>query len=272
MEHSSVSFVQATHGRLAVHEWAQGEPRFLALLVHGYGEHLGRYDYVAQRLTVQGGRVFGPDHQGHGQSDGERVLVTDYAAVVEDVHQVALAMKRRYPGVPLVLIGHSMGGLIATRYAQLHGATLAALVLSGPLLGRKTAITSLLDLPEMPATPLDVSKLSRDPDIGKRYTDDPLVWHGPFKRDTLLAMRAVLHTIHCGPTLANLPTLWLHGGADELVRAQESRTTLDVIRGNHFESQIYPDARHEIFNETNRDAILGRVLAFIGTVLSSPRP
>jgi alpha-beta hydrolase superfamily lysophospholipase len=271
MEHSLVSFIDAGAGRLAVHEWDSGQPLFLALLVHGYGEHLGRYDHFAQRLSSSGARVFGPDHQGHGQSDGERVLITNYAAVVEDLHLVAQAMTRRYPYLPLIMIGHSMGGLIAARYAQLHGETLSALVLSGPLLGRKTAITSLLDLPEIPATPLEVSTLSRDPDIGKRYTDDPLVWHGSFKRDTLLAMRAVLHTIHCGPTLGDLPTLWLHGGADKLVRVEESRTTLEVIRGNHFESQIYPDARHEIFNETNRDAIQGRVLAFIGTVLSSPR-
>jgi alpha-beta hydrolase superfamily lysophospholipase len=271
MEHSSVSFVQATHGRLAVHEWAQGEPRFLALLVHGYGEHLGRYDYVAQRLAARGGRVFGPDHQGHGQSDGERVLVTDYAAVVEDVHRVALAMTRRYPGVPLVLVGHSMGGLIATRYAQLYGSSLAALVLSGPLLGKNTAITSLLDLPVIPDTPLDVSTLSRDPEVGKRYTDDPLVWHGPFKRATLLAMHAMLQTIDAGPTLGQLPTLWLHGGGDELVKPEESRTTLEVLAGEHFESQIYPDARHEIFNETNRDAVLDRAIAFIEATLHSPR-
>ena len=163
-----------------------------------------------------------------------------------------------------------MGGLIAARYAQLHGDTLAALVLSGPLLGKKTAITGLLDLPDIPDTPLDVRTLSRDPDVGKRYTDDRLIWHGPFKRNTLLAMRAALDTIHSGPTLADLPTLWLHGEADDLVKLDDSRTTLDVIRGDHFESQIYPGARHEIFNEINRDAILDRVLAFIETALSLP--
>ncbi|CZT30157.1 alpha/beta hydrolase [Pseudomonas cerasi] len=270
MEHSSVSFIDASAGRLAVHEWTYGQPKFLALLVHGYGEHLGRYDYVAQRLTARGARVFGPDHQGHGQSDGERALITDYAAVIDDLHLVTQAMMRRYPDLPLIVIGHSMGGLIATHYAQLHGDMLAALVLSGPLLGKKTTITSLLDLPEIPNTPLDVRTLSRDPDVGRLYTDDQLIWHGPFKRSTLLAMREVLHIIHSGPTLGDLPTLWLHGGADDLVKLEESRITLDVIRGQHFDSHIYPGARHEIFNEINRDAIFDQVLAFIETALSLP--
>lgn len=272
MQHSSVSFVDSSMRRLAVHEWGCGRPRFLALLAHGYGEHLGRYDYVAQRLADLGAHVFGPDHQGHGQSDGERVLITDYAIVVEDLHHVAQAMIHRFPRLPLVLIGHSMGGLIATRYAQLYGNTLTALVLSGPLLGKKTAITSLLDSPIIPDNPLDVSMLSRAPDVGKLYMEDPLIWHGPFKRATLLAMQVMLHTIDAGPALGELPTLWLHGGADDLVRLKDSQSTLEVIRGNYFDSQIYPDARHEIFNEINRDVILDRALAFIEVALSSQSP
>ncbi|MGO4001660.1 lysophospholipase [Pseudomonas fluorescens] len=269
MERSSVSFINGSTGRLAVHEWESSEPLFLALLVHGYGEHLGRYDYVAHRLRTQGAYVFGPDHQGHGQSDGERVLIHDFASVVDDLYQVAQSMVSRHPGLPLVLIGHSMGGLIATRYAQLYSETLAALVLSGPLLGRKTAITSLLDLPSIPNEPLDVSTLSRDPSVGEKYADDPLIWHGPFKRPTLLAMQVILNTIDRGPKLGKLATLWLHGGGDRLVRMEETRTSLNAISGEHFEMEIYPNARHEIFNETNKEVVLNRALIFIDSVLMS---
>lgn len=118
MSEQKISFIKGGQGDIAVHDWGHDRPRFLALLVHGYGEHLGRYQYVARTLEAQGARVFGPDHVGHGLSQGERVLIEDYDAVVDDVHRVTAHFQQLHPGVPLVVIGHSMGGMIATRYVQ----------------------------------------------------------------------------------------------------------------------------------------------------------
>ncbi|WP_258057837.1 alpha/beta hydrolase, partial [Serratia marcescens] len=75
MSEQTVSFIKGRHGDIALHDWGNDKPRYLALLVHGYGEHLGRYQYVARTLQAQGARVFGPDHLGHGLSQGERVLI-----------------------------------------------------------------------------------------------------------------------------------------------------------------------------------------------------
>ncbi|WP_250547082.1 alpha/beta fold hydrolase, partial [Serratia marcescens] len=143
MPEQTVSFIKGRHGDIAVHDWGNDQPRYLALLVHGYGEHLGRYQYVARTLQAQGARVFGPDHLGHGLSQGERVLIEDYDAVVDDVQRVVSHFRQRYPALPLVVIGHSMGGMIATRYVQRYGEEVRALVLSGPLLGDRTAISDL---------------------------------------------------------------------------------------------------------------------------------
>ncbi|MCG4342447.1 alpha/beta hydrolase, partial [Escherichia coli] len=88
MPEQTVSFIKGRHGDIAVHDWGNDQPRYLALLIHGYGEHLGRYQYVARTLQAQGARVFGPDHLGHGLSQGERVLIEDYDAVVDDVQRV----------------------------------------------------------------------------------------------------------------------------------------------------------------------------------------
>ena len=85
-----------------------------------------------------------------------------------------------------MLIGHSMGGLVATRYAQLHGSELAALVLSGPAIGGNPGIEALLAMDPIPDLPIDPSTLSRDPEVGRTYLEDPLVWHGPFRRATLV--------------------------------------------------------------------------------------
>jgi len=152
-----------------------------------------------------------------------------------------------------VLIGHSMGGLVATRYAQLHGSELAALVLSGPAIGGNPGIEALLAMDPIPDLPIDPSTLSRDPEVGRAYLEDPLVWHGPFRRATLEALFAAVRTIAAGPRLGPLPTLWLHGEDDALTPLAETRAAIERVRGERLESIVYPGARHEVLNETNRD-------------------
>src|SRR5947209_20317221 len=113
--------IAGTRGRIVVHRWDADEPRYVALLSHGYGEHARRYDHVAARLNADGAVVYAPDHHGHGRSDGERALAEDLEGAVEDLHLVAETAQAENPGPPVVLVGHSMGGLIAARYAQRFG-------------------------------------------------------------------------------------------------------------------------------------------------------
>ena len=260
-----------TQGHIHAQAWdAEGSgPRYVAVLCHGYGEHIGRYEQVAEDLLARGAEVYGLDHLGHGRSAGDRVLIEDYDGVVADLHTLVQHAVRENPHVPLVLIGHSMGGLIAARYAQHHGEGLAALVLSGPVLGRWHVLEELSAAEQIPDTPLDVSTLSRDPQIGELYTEDPLVWHGPFKRPTVDAMQRTVDDVNAGADLGDLPTLWVHGEADALVPVAGTRTGIDQIRGRHLTEVVLPGARHEIFNETNRDKVLRLVTDFIDEVLTT---
>jgi alpha-beta hydrolase superfamily lysophospholipase len=246
--------------------WPAADPRRLVLLAHGYGEHIGRYEHVAAALTARGAVVAGPDHLGHGRSGGERVLIEDYADVVEDLHAVADAVRAEWAGLPLVLVGHSMGGMIAARYAQLHREELAGLVLSGPVLGTWTAATDLLAFEEIPDDPLDVTTLSRDPAVGEVYAADDLVWHGPFKRPTLEALDRELGTIGEGPALGDLPTLWIHGEEDQLVPMGETRAGIEALGASALTEHVIPGARHEVFNETNKDEVIAEVAEFAEAV------
>ena len=269
-----------TRGALSARTWAGAAslPTHVVLLSHGYGEHAGRYEHVAQALLGNGAVVYAVDHQGHGNSSGEKVLVRDFEEVVTDLHTLDETARREHPGLPVVLIGHSMGGLIAARYAQRYGDSLVALVLSGPVLGSWAPLSALLALDEIPDVPLDISTLSRDPAVGAAYSADPLVWHGPFKRPTLEAIQKTLDTINAGPGLDALPTLWVHGEADELVPIDGTRTGVDHLRGSRTVERTYPGARHEVFNETNADEVLAEVTSFITrtladrTAASSDRP
>lgn len=261
--------------RLAARAWVATpppEPTWLAILAHGYGEHSGRYDHVAQYLCERGAVVYGLDHRGHGRSSGERVLIDDFAGVVTDVHRLVTQARSAYRSLPLVLVGHSMGGMIAARYAQTYPAELTGLVLSGPVLGRWGTVTELLSVDEIPDTPLDTETLSRDPQVGADYAADELVWHGPFKRPLLQAIDTELGRINATGNLGDLPLLWLHGSDDRLVPLSDTVTGIERLAGNDVAARIFPGARHEVFNETNHREVLNEVVGFADRVTgTSPR-
>jgi alpha-beta hydrolase superfamily lysophospholipase len=247
------------HGR----RWLGDQPAsWIALLCHGYGEHVGRYEWVAERLVADGAAVYAIDHVGHGQSAGERVVIDDFDRVVDDFRLLEQHAAAADPALPVVLIGHSMGGMIAVRYAQRYPDDLACVVLSGPVLGSWAPVTALLNADVIPDSPIDPSTLSRDSEVGRAYVDDPLVWHGPFKQPTIQALDAALRTISTGGPV-DVPMLWLHGEDDQLVPYDATAAGWPAIAGPTVQTKTYPDARHEIFNETNREEVLADVTAFV---------
>jgi alpha-beta hydrolase superfamily lysophospholipase len=260
--------LQGNTGSLYVRSWEREEPTHVVVIAHGYGEHIERYDHVADAFREGGASVYGLDHAGHGRSDGERALIADFDQVVEDLHKLVTEARSEHTGLPVVLVGHSMGGLIATRYAQTHGDGLAGLVLSAPVIG-SSEMAELVGLDPLPEVPIDPTTLSRDDSVGQAYMADPLVYHGGFKRPTLAAAaKALLEAALEAPAITG-PVLWQHGEADELVPLARSRRLIALLRNADVTELIYPGARHEIFNETNRDEVLADTTRWIASVVSS---
>lgn len=265
MTEPSARTVECPSGGLAVRTWEGRAPGWVALIAQGYGEHSGRYQRLAEQLVAARAVVCCPDMTGHGESPGERVLLEDVETAVADLDSVRRTLAREHADLPVVLLGHSLGGLVAARHAQRHQDELAALVLSSPVLGTWQAL-DVLGEQELPDTPIDPDTLSRDPEVGRRYAADPLVWHRGFKRPTLLAVEAGLESVNRGGRL-ELPTLWIHGEEDELVAESDTRTGVDRLRGSRFHEHLYPGARHELFNETNSSEVVDDVLTFVGREL-----
>ena len=248
-----------TVGRVRVRRWPVEDPARLVVLVHGYGEHIGRYEHVARALTERGSAVVGPDHVGHGRSEGEPALVEDFEAIVDDLRKVVQQARGE---LPVVMVGHSMGGLIATRYAQRHREELAGLVLSGPAIGLGPVIEGWLAAPEPPSDPIDVAVLSRDPAVGEAYAADPLVWHGGWKRPTLEAFVAADEAIAAGPGFGDLPLLYVHGAEDQLVPAVLARPFVERLAGPDSDLRLIDGARHEVFNELGQEETIALVADF----------
>jgi alpha-beta hydrolase superfamily lysophospholipase len=257
--------IKGSAGDLSVAIWDRPDPERIVLLAHGYGEHIGRYEHVAAAFADRGAAVYGPDHLGHGESAGEQVLVEDFEDIVDDLHLVGELARERHPGRPVVLVGHSMGGLIATRYAQRYGG-LDALVLSAPAIGLSVVIRDWLAAPELPDDPIDVAILSRDPAVGEAYANDPLVYHGGWQRPTLEAFMAADAAIEAGGGFGDLPTYYVHGEADELVPMAVARPFVERLAGSDFTERIVPRARHEVFNETDRAETIRQVVDWVDRV------
>ncbi|MEA2212337.1 MAG: hypothetical protein QOF83_2285 [Solirubrobacteraceae bacterium] len=252
---------------ITLYRWNAKSPDHIVVLAHGYAEHARRYDHVAEALVANAAVVYAVDYPGHGKTDGVRALVADIDDLAADTEAVVKVAKGEWPELPVVMLGHSMGGITATRYAQNHQSELMALVLTGPAIGGNPDLLGMVALPEIPEVPIDPSWLSRDPEVGRAYVEDPLVYNGPFKRPTLEMFVTAVQQVKEGGSLGELPTLWLHGENDPLAPLGPAREAIDRIRGSALQEKVYPGAMHEILNETNKDEVIGDIIGFIATAV-----
>jgi len=246
--------------------WEPNEPpRRIVLVVHGYAEHSGRYAHVAAALNADRCVVYAEDHIGHGHSAGERALLADFENVVADLHHLARVAAAEHPELPILLIGHSMGGLLASRYAQSHP-DIAGLVLLGAVIGDWAWARHVLSQPEMPGPPSDWSGMSRDPGAVEQYSTDPLVYRGPYKRPLLEAEARALDRFNTEIDRITMPVLLLHGAADPFVDYRTSLQTMSRLPTDDVTVRIFPGARHELVHEINRDEVIGEILRFVARV------
>lgn len=254
-----------------------GSPaRGQVLIVHGLGEHIGRYAHVAAALNVQGWEVHGWDHRGHGQSPGRRGDIPDGEALLRDTACVIDAVRR--PGTPFVLLGHSMGGVVAGRFAAealndrpaAWSRPLDALVLSSPALdpGLSGVQKLALALAEKLAPGLAVGNglkpewISHDPALVAAYAADPLVHDRITARLTRFIVDAGARVIADAPRWT-LPTLLMWADADRCVSPHGSEAFAAAAPANVVATRPWPGFFHEIFNEPEKDEVLAVLSAWL---------
>lgn len=291
--------------------WLPQDPaQAVVIVVHGIHEHSARYAHVGLRLAAAGFAVYAADHRGHGRSGGRRANIERMALVLADLRSFVRFAAARHPGLPVFMVGHSLGGLIALHCAIDLGAidlgainlgaidlraidleagesgaagpgsTLDGLVLSGPamttttgLLARRLAEVLSALVPNLGVTDLGATeKISRDPDVVRAYRQDPLVYRGRIKARTGAEILAAMQRLPARLPLLSIPLLILHGTADQICPVAGSTTLHELVSSPDKTLRRYPGLYHEVFNEPEREAILTDLIRWLNDHLPTNRP
>ncbi len=243
----------------------EGAAKGVVCLVHGLGEHCNRYHHVAKALNQAGYGVVAIDHRGHGQSQGPRGYSPSYETVMQDIARLIEEGKRRYPGAPVFLYGHSMGGNFVINYALRKKTGIRGVIATGPALRTafdpppvKIAVGRALYAiyPRLTmSNELDVNGLSRDTSVVKAYTQDPLVHDRITARLAIDILDAGLWALaHAGEL--SVPLLLMHGSADRLTSAKASQEFAAQAPKQFCTLKIWDGFFHEIHNEVEQKEVL----------------
>ncbi|XP_073087248.1 monoglyceride lipase isoform X1 [Manis javanica] len=234
-------------------------PKALIFVSHGAGEHCGRYDDLAQMLVGLELLVFAHDHVGHGQSEGERMVVSDFHVFIRDVLQHVDIMQKDYPGLPVFLLGHSMGGAITILTAAERPGHFSGMVLISPLVlaNPESATTfkvfaaKILNfvLPNLSLGPIDSSVLSRNKTEVDLYNSDPLICRAGLKVCFGIQLLNAVSRVERALPKLTLPFLLLQGSADRLCDSKGAYLLMESAKSQDKTLKIYEGAYHILHKE-----------------------
>jgi alpha-beta hydrolase superfamily lysophospholipase len=251
-------------------EWLpEGDPRAVVVLIHGLGEHSGRYSHLAERFVAENIAVLTQDNRGHGKTPGGRGVL-DFDKAVDDVGELLDEARSRFPGIPLVLYGHSLGALMSMVYSVRQRPRIAAQVASAPALDSelreqkvKLTAVNLLGgvLPNVVIpTGLDSKGVSRDPAVVAAYESDPLVHDKGslgLAKGTFSAMDVMM-----AQTEFPVPLLIVHGTGDRLTVPAASTRFVEQVSGDVTLIE-YDGMFHEPHNEPEQAEVFADIMAWL---------
>lgn len=241
-----------------------GQPRALVAIVHGIGEHSGRYGSLVDYLVESGFAVCGFDHRGHGKSPGPRGHIDSWTQYREDVGAFLRHCRSTIPGCPVFLYGHSMGALVVLDYAMVYPKGLEGLIVSGvPLQPAGVAKKHLVAVARVLSRVrpgftislgLDVRGISRDTAVLDAYRTDPLV-HPRASMRWGTEILATINRVRSRLSDIRMPILIVHGNVDPINSVKGSRELYDGVGSTDKKLCVYPDTLHEPHNELRRATV-----------------
>ena len=243
----------------------EGDARAVLLVVHGWAEHSGRYVNLVDYFVPKGYAICALDHRGHGRSEGPRGYVDRFSDNLHDLKTFFDLVRSQHSDTKIFMVGHSMGGTVATAYAIEHQHELAGLLLSGASLmvgsGLPSALIPLarilsMLMPRMGVFVLDATDISQDKAVVDAYVNDPLVYRGKITCRFAAEMLKTLRKLPSQMPEIKLPILVMHGTADRLGEPEGSRLLYDRAGSKDKTLKLYQGFYHEIFNEPEHEQVL----------------
>jgi acylglycerol lipase len=275
VNHQEGSFLGVRGAQIYAQAWLpDGKPKAALLIVHGLAEHSGRYTNVIEHLVPLGYAAYALDLIGHGRSEGERAYIdrfTDYTATVATYLGMVYAWQ---PGVPVFVLGHSVGALIAACCFLDDASGMAGAVLSGvsaQMPDNVTPVTMLLAqalsalAPRAPVQAIEAQAISRDPAVVQAYVADPLVYTGRICARTGVEMLKAQQRLMAEASRVTLPVLMVHGSEDRLCPLAGARPFYEAIASTDKTLKVYDGLYHEVYNEPEREQVLSDVAAWLET-------
>lgn len=279
MPHQEGRFDSRQGDSIYYQSWRPDEPaRANVLLLHGLGEHSGRYEELAGFLTERGYAVYALDLPGHGKSGGRPGYIADFSDYLAVAEQYLQQVKANISGQPLFLLGHSMGGLISASFLPQHQSAFSGALLSGAAVQSplkpppiQLLIIRLLSLlmPKLGVLQLDASQVSRDPDVVRRYEEDPLNYHGKVSARSVAELFAAMQALRGNAARIKLPLLIMHGSEDSMAAPEGSQYLYQACGSIDKTLKIYPGLYHEIFNEPEKQQIYTELAAWLDERVSA---
>jgi acylglycerol lipase len=234
-------------------------------------EHSGRYVWVADQLTDAGFAAYAVDLRGHGCSGGRPAYVDRMALLVSDVKRLVELVRERHPELPLFVLAHSLGGLVALEYVIRDKPPLKGLVLSGTGIDVSAVPPAQVFLarslssiaPKLSLFAFDSSGVSRDPTVVRAYDEDPLNYRGKVPMRTIGELFASSDRVTPLLGSVTLPVLVLHGGADPVAQPAGSTMIHDRVSSTDKEIKVYDELYHEILNEPEKEEVMSDILAWL---------
>lgn len=254
--------------KLATAIWIPENPSAVFILCHGHAEHSGRYTYLVNTIVGHGLAVYTLDHRGHGRSSGTRALSLRFDDFVDDLDLVVDGARADFPELPVMLFGHSMGGLIAVRYALAHPGKISLLVTSGPALiideNTPPPFVSALGklarwVPTAPVPRDNADLLNTDPRVKLQFNRDHRTYHGSTRIRTAWEMLVAGEDARARLAQLTMPLLAMHGEIDTLTKPRGSELLHASASSADKTIKLWPGMKHEIFNEPGRAEVM-RVL------------